>query len=60
MYNTVSELYDDLLGIYFDEYNDLKVAKWKKINSEYDPIYLFPEPYQHINTIKSPKMFATT
>ena len=59
MYNTESKLYNDLPGIYFDEYNDLKVARWKKINTKYDPIYSLLEPYQHISAIKSPKMFTT-
>ena len=29
MYDTVSELYNDLLGIYFNGYNNLIVAKQK-------------------------------
>ena len=31
MYDTVSELYNDLLGIYFNGYNNLTVAKQKMI-----------------------------
>ena len=30
VYNTVSELYNDLLEIYFDEYNELLDAKRKE------------------------------
>ena len=43
MLNTASELYNDLLGIYFDEYYELSDAK--KIESKYDPDKLFLKAY---------------
>ena len=44
-----SELHNDLLEIYFDEYNDLTVAKRKNLNSKYDPVNLFLETYYYEN-----------
>ena len=41
VYSTASELYKDLLGIYFDKYYKLSNAKRKKIDSKYDPDKLF-------------------
>ena len=41
MYSTASDLYKDLLGIYFDKYYKLPNAKRKKIDSKYDPDKLF-------------------
>ena len=43
MYNTASELYNDLLGIYFGEYYELSGPK--KIESKYDPDKLFLKAY---------------
>ena len=40
-YNTVSELYNGLLGIYFDKYYELPNAKRKQKESKYDPDKLF-------------------
>ena len=45
MLNTASELYNDLLGIYFDEYYELSDAK--KIESKYDPDKLFLKAYNY-------------
>ena len=33
MYDTASELYNDLLGIYFDEYYDLSDPERKKVSA---------------------------
>ena len=38
MNDTASELYEDLLEIYFDEYNDLSDAEKSKVDHKYDPI----------------------
>ena len=40
MYDTVSELYNDLLETYFDQYYDLSDVKRSKIYPEYDPANL--------------------
>ena len=43
MYDKASDLYNDLLAIYFNEYNQLSVAKRNKMKHKYDPIKLFLE-----------------
>ena len=47
MYNTASELCNDLLGIYFDEYCELPDAKRKTVESKYDPDKLFLKTYNY-------------
>ena len=47
MYNTASKLYNNLLGIYFDEYYGLAEAKRKKLESKYEPDKLFLEAYNY-------------
>ena len=47
MYDTDSELYNDLLGIYFHKYNCLIVAKRKTIGSKHDPTNLSFETYNY-------------
>ena len=37
--------YNDLIGIYFDEYYELPDAKRRKIESKYDPDKLFLKTY---------------
>ena len=51
MYNTASELYNDLLGIYFDEYYELSDAKRNKMKYKYDPKKLFLETYNNYNVL---------
>ena len=41
MYDTISELYNDLLGTYFDEYNELSNHKRNKIDPKYKLKELF-------------------
>ena len=41
MYDTISELYNDLLGTYFDEYNELSNHKRNKIDPKYKLEELF-------------------
>ena len=41
MYDTISELYNDLLGTYFDEYNELSDHKRNKIDPKYKLEELF-------------------
>ena len=43
VYGTVSDLYNNFLGIYFDEYNELPDAKRNKIEPKYDLNNLFLE-----------------
>ena len=43
MYDTTSELYNDLLGIYFDKYNEFADAKTNKMKPKYDPDNVFLE-----------------
>ena len=45
VYDTASELYNELLEPYFDEYDELSYAKWKHIELKYDPNNLFFETY---------------
>ena len=47
VYDKALELYNDSLGIYFDEFNYLTVAKRKQIQHEYDPTNLFLKPYNY-------------
>ena len=45
MYITASELYNDLLEIYFDKYNDLLGAKRSKVAPKYDHANLTLDEY---------------
>ena len=47
MHNTASELYDELLETYFDEYYELSGDKREKVESIYDPKDLFLEGYDY-------------
>ena len=47
MYDTVSKLYNEVLGTYFDEWYDLSDAKRSKVDYKYDPINLTPDPYDY-------------
>ena len=47
MYDTVSEFYNDLLEIYFDEYNYLLDTKWSKLDPKYDPTNLTFDEYHY-------------
>ena len=47
MYNTASELYNDLLQTYFGECCDLLDAKRSKMNAEYDPANLTLNEYDY-------------
>ena len=42
-----SELYNEYLEIYFDEYKALSSAKKRKLGNKYDPINLFLEAYDY-------------
>ena len=41
------ELYNDLLGFYFEEYNELSDDERKKIEHKYDPSNWFLETYNY-------------
>ena len=47
VYDTASELYNDFLGIYFDEYNKLPDATENKMEPKYDPDNLFLKTYNY-------------
>ena len=47
MYDTASELYNKLLGIYFDEYIDLLDAKRSKMDPKFDPTNLTQDEYDY-------------
>ena len=47
MYNTASKFYNNLLGICFDEYNELPDAKRNKMEHQYGPKKLFLETYDY-------------
>ena len=41
LFNTASDLYKNLLAIYFNEYSELPDAKRSKMEHKYDPTNLF-------------------
>ena len=47
VYDTFSELYNNLLERYFDEYYDLSDAKRIKIGAKYDPANLALDEYDY-------------
>ena len=47
VYNTTSELYNELLEIYFDEYGNFSDAKRKKMGSKYNPANLIHMIYRY-------------
>ena len=47
MYNAASELCNNLLKTYFDEYYELPDAKRNEMERNYNPIDLFLETYNH-------------
>ena len=47
MYVASSELYNDLLEIYFDKYYGLSDAKGSKIEPKYDPTNLTLDEYDY-------------
>ena len=47
MYGNASELYNEYLEIYLDEYKALSDAQKRKLDDKYDPINLFLETYNY-------------
>ena len=47
VYNNASELYNEYLETYFDEYNTLSDAQERELHDKYDPINLFLEIYNY-------------
>ena len=45
MYNNASELYNEYLEIYFDEYKALSGSHKRNLGNKYDPTNLFLETY---------------
>ena len=52
VYNTASELYNDLLETYFDVYYDLWDAKRSRMDPQYDPANLTLDEYTIVNGVK--------
>ena len=48
VYNKASDLHNDLLAIYFNEYNELPDAQRNKMEHKYDPTKLFLETYNYV------------
>ena len=48
-YGTASELYNEMLRIYCDEYNDLSNAKRKEMDVKYDTVNLTLNTYDYTN-----------
>ena len=51
-YGNASELYNELLGIYFFEYEALSEAKRRKLGNKYYPTNLFLETYDYDDLFK--------
>ena len=49
LYTATSELCNELLGMYFDEYSIFSDAKRIEIGIEYDPVNLMLDTYDYIN-----------
>ena len=47
MFDNASELHNQYLEIYFDEYKALSDIKKRKLSNKYDPINLFLETYNY-------------
>ena len=47
MYDTSSELYNDLLEVYFHKFKALSDFKKRKLSRKYDPVNLFLEAYKY-------------
>ena len=47
MYDNASEIYNEYLEIYFNEYKLLSDAQKKDLDNKYDPIDLFHETYDY-------------
>ena len=47
VYDNASDLYNDFLGIYFNEYNEILDAKRNKMKHKYEPKKLFLETYNY-------------
>ena len=47
MFDKVSELHDDLLEMYFHEYNHFSFAKTKRFGHKLDPIFSFLKYYNY-------------
>ena len=47
VYDNASEIYNEYLEIYFNEYKPLSDAQKKDLDNKYDPIDLFHETYDY-------------
>ena len=47
MYDNASEIYNEYLEIYFNEYKPLSDAQKKDLDNKYDPTDLFHETYDY-------------
>ena len=60
MHSTVSDLYYELQGIYFDEYNYLLDAKRKEMDVKYDPVDSMLDTYDYANWLEKEESDDTT
>ena len=52
VYNKASEVYNELLEIYFDKYNDFSGAKRKKMDPKCHPAHLILDAYDYTECFK--------
>ena len=60
VYDIASELYNEYLEIYFDEYKTLPNVREKTLGNKYDPINLFLEPSNNDVWFENEKLTYTT
>ena len=60
VYGKASDLNNDLLGIYVDEYSELSDVKRKKIESKYDPTSLLFETCNYTRRFQNEELTDTT
>ena len=60
VYDNASELYNEYLEIYCDEYKALSDAHKRKLDNKYDPINLFLETYNYNVSFENQKLADKT
>ena len=60
VYDSVSELYNEYLGIYFDQYMTLSDAWEKNLGNKYNPINSFLETYNYNWWLENGESYNTT
>ena len=59
-YDNASELYNEYLEIYLDEYKALSDVQKRNLGNKYDPINLFIEKYNHYVCFENKQSADTT